>query len=101
MPFRIKRKTDKYFVSISIYRTRFEIIFNIFYFSDILRQRTRDIEVKRYCVSLLEKYGSFKYTREVLDSLDKEARLEVARLGPNPIMENLLNELLNWKTSSK
>lgn len=69
-------------------------------FLDILRQRTRDIEVKRYCVSLLEKYGSFQYTREVLDSLDKEARLEVARLGPNPIMDTLLNELLSWKNSN-
>lgn len=44
----------------------------------ILRQRTRDIEVKKYCIQLLEKMGSFKYTREILDSLDKEARTEVS-----------------------
>jgi geranylgeranyl diphosphate synthase, type III len=70
------------------------------YFLDILRQRTRDVEVKKYCVSLLEKTGSFRYTREILDGLDKEARKEVAQLGPNPIMENLLDELLSWKTTA-
>jgi geranylgeranyl diphosphate synthase type 3 len=69
-------------------------------FVDILRQRTRDVEVKRYCVTLLEKLGSFKYTRETLDTLDKEARNEVAQLGPNPIMEKLLEELLSWKDTS-
>lgn len=44
---------------------------------DILRQRTHDIEVKKYCITLLEKLGSFEYTRQVLESLDKEARAEV------------------------
>jgi len=57
--------------------------------------------VKRYCVSLLEKLGSFKYTRETLEALDNEARNEVAQLGPNPIMANLLDELLNWRTSAE
>ncbi|KAL7050895.1 hypothetical protein ACKWTF_004261 [Chironomus riparius] len=66
----------------------------------ILRQRTRDVEVKKYCVSLLEKTGSFRYTRETLDALDKEARNEVMELGPNPIMDNLLDELLSWKTTA-
>lgn len=63
----------------------------------ILRQRTRDNEVKKYCIGLLEKLGSFEYTRKTLEALDKEARAEVARLGPNPIMDNLLTELLSWK----
>ncbi|XP_041774726.1 geranylgeranyl pyrophosphate synthase [Anopheles merus] len=66
----------------------------------ILRQRTRDVEVKRYCITLLEKLGSFQYTRDVLESLDKEARKEVESLGPNPIMEALLNDLLSWKQVS-
>lgn len=63
----------------------------------ILRQRTRDIEVKKYCVGLLEKYGSFQYTRKVLEALDLQAREEVRQFGPNPIMETILNDLLNWK----
>lgn len=45
--------------------------------SDILRQRTRDNEVKKYCIGLLEKLGSFEYTRNTLDALDQEARAEV------------------------
>lgn len=53
--------------------------------------------MKKYCISLLEKLGSFAYTRKILENLDLEAREEVSELGPNPIMENLLNELLNWK----
>lgn len=70
-------------------------------FLDILRQRTRDFEVKKYCINILEKLGSFQYTREVLDSLDKAARAEVSNFGPNPIMENLLNDLLSWKNAEK
>ncbi|XP_004524463.1 geranylgeranyl pyrophosphate synthase isoform X2 [Ceratitis capitata] len=65
----------------------------------ILRQRTHDIEVKKYCIGLLEKLGSFQYTREVLESLDKEARAEVERLGGNPYMDLLLNKLLSWKAT--
>ncbi|KAI8126025.1 hypothetical protein FF38_13514 [Lucilia cuprina] len=63
----------------------------------ILRQRPRDVEVKKYCISLLEKLGSFQYTRQVLESLDKEARTEVNRLGGNPYMDILLNKLLSWR----
>ena len=73
---------------------------NIEFILDILRQRTRDVEVKKYCVSILEKLGSFQYTRETLEALDKEARNEVELLGPNPIMNQLLDELLSWRTST-
>ncbi|XP_054266724.1 terpene synthase [Macrosteles quadrilineatus] len=62
----------------------------------ILRQRTRDVEVKRYCITLLDKFGSFAHTRETLLQLDREARDEVSRMGGNPLMEEILDELLNW-----
>ncbi|XP_013110631.1 terpene synthase isoform X1 [Stomoxys calcitrans] len=65
----------------------------------ILRQRTQDVEVKKYCITLLEKLGSFRYTRNVLESLDEEARAEVKRLGGNPHMDILLDKLLSWKNS--
>ncbi|KAG0726583.1 Geranylgeranyl pyrophosphate synthase [Chionoecetes opilio] len=32
---------------------------------DIIRQRPKDLEVKRYCVSLLEKFGSLQHTKEL------------------------------------
>ncbi|KZC08587.1 Geranylgeranyl pyrophosphate synthase [Dufourea novaeangliae] len=64
---------------------------------NILRQRTKDIEVKRYCVNLLEKFGSFAYTRAVFEELDKKARNEIQRLGGNPLLIAFLDEFLNWK----
>ncbi|KAF9797061.1 hypothetical protein SFRURICE_006936 [Spodoptera frugiperda] len=64
---------------------------------DILRQRTRDLEVKRYCITILERLGSFAYTRNTLHGLDQEARREVARLGGNPHLEALLDDLLSWR----
>jgi len=63
---------------------------------NILRQRTKDINVKRYCVSLLDKFGSFQYTRETLLRLDLDARKEIEKLGGNPILEKVLDELKNW-----
>ena len=64
---------------------------------NILRQRTTDIEVKKYCVSLLEKTGSFKYTLDVLEELDSKVRKEVENLGGNVDLIDLMNELKNWK----
>ncbi|XP_026674187.1 geranylgeranyl pyrophosphate synthase [Ceratina calcarata] len=64
---------------------------------NILRQRTKDIEVKRYCVNLLEKFGSFAYTRATLEELDKKARDEVQRLGGNPLLLQVLDDLMSWK----
>lgn len=65
---------------------------------NILRQRTNDIEVKKYCINLLEKFGSFEYTRTVLEELDKKARDEVQRIGGNPLLIKVLDELINWKS---
>lgn len=63
---------------------------------DVLRQRTSDVEVKRYCVKLLERFGSFDYTRNVLLSIDKEVREEVKKLGENSLMISLIDELLTF-----
>ncbi|XP_011303192.1 geranylgeranyl pyrophosphate synthase isoform X2 [Fopius arisanus] len=59
--------------------------------------RTKDVEVKKYCVTLLEKFGSFAYTRTVLEELDRKARDEVERLGGNPLLVKVLDDLLNWR----
>lgn len=58
------------------------------------------MEVKKYCITLLEKFGSFSHTRHTLEELDAEARVEVARLGGNPLLEAVLDELLTWKRST-
>ncbi|KAG5323008.1 GGPPS synthase, partial [Acromyrmex heyeri] len=65
---------------------------------DIVRQRTKDIEVKRHCIKLLERFGSFEYTRNVLEELDSTARAEIERLGGNPLLVKILDELKNWDT---
>lgn len=41
---------------------------------NILKQRTSDIQVKRYAVAYMESTGSFEYTREVLAILVARAR---------------------------
>lgn len=56
----------------------------------ILRQRTKDIEVKKYCVKLLTEMGSFEYTTEVLGRLQKESAVEIDKLGGNSYMEKIL-----------
>lgn len=45
----------------------------------------------------MEKFGSFAYTRKVLSELDQEAREEVEKLGGNPHLIAILDELLEWK----
>jgi geranylgeranyl diphosphate synthase type 3 len=62
-----------------------------------MKQRTQDVELKKYCCSLLEKFGSFSYTRRTLEELDAEARDEIAKHGGNPVLEKVLNDLLTWK----
>ena len=53
-------------------------------YQDILKQRTTDIRMKPYCANLLKSFGSLKYTKDVLEELNKKIRLEVERLGGNP-----------------
>ena len=38
----------------------------------VLRQRTTDHDVKKYCVEYMKKIGSFEYTRTVLADLEKQ-----------------------------
>ena len=64
---------------------------------NILRQRTTDIEVKKYCISLLEDAGSFKYSLEVLEELDSRIRDEIEKLGGNSVLVQLMDELKNWQ----
>ncbi|VVC98902.1 unnamed protein product [Leptidea sinapis] len=59
----------------------------------ILRQRTTDINLKRYCVSTLEELGSMEYTRQRLRQLDRQIRNEIKRLGGNPELIAVMNDL--------
>ncbi|CAH0729177.1 unnamed protein product, partial [Brenthis ino] len=65
---------------------------------NILKQRTRDVSLKKYFVSLLNTLGSLQYTRNVMEEMDREARAMISKFGGNPLLETALDELLNWKT---
>jgi len=63
----------------------------------ILRNRPKENELKKYCVSLLEKCGSLAYTRTALAQLDAAARAQTEALGCNPLMTALLDALCDWR----
>lgn len=63
---------------------------------NILKKRTTDLEIKKYAVDVLEKLGSFAYTKQFMEQLDAEARRETEKLGDNPYIGQVLDELRNW-----
>ncbi|XP_067876740.1 geranylgeranyl pyrophosphate synthase isoform X2 [Heterodontus francisci] len=60
---------------------------------NILRQRTENVDVKKYCVNYLEKVGSLDYTRETLKQLESEAYKTIDKLGGNPQLTALIEQL--------
>ncbi|KAF2885015.1 hypothetical protein ILUMI_21131 [Ignelater luminosus] len=57
---------------------------------DILSQKTRDLEVLRYCRSIIEKCGGQEYTRKAINKYKSIILEERTKLKPNPIFEELL-----------
>lgn len=60
---------------------------------NILRQRTENMDIKRYCVDYLEKVGSFAYTRGTLRDLEAEVYRLIKEFGGNPELESLVKLL--------
>ncbi|XP_034964306.1 geranylgeranyl pyrophosphate synthase [Zootoca vivipara] len=60
---------------------------------NILRQRTENVDIKKYCVHYLEDVGSFEYTRKTLKELEAEAYKQIESLGENPELTALLEYL--------
>uniref|UniRef100_A0A8D0CRL8 Geranylgeranyl pyrophosphate synthase n=1 Tax=Sander lucioperca TaxID=283035 RepID=A0A8D0CRL8_SANLU len=60
---------------------------------NILRQRTENMDIKRYCVDYLEKVGSFAYTRQTLRDLEAEVYRLIGEFGGNPQLESLVKHL--------
>ena len=65
---------------------------------NIVRQRTNDVEVKKYAIQLLEDAGSFEYTRQQMKELDSKIRREVELLNGNQLLKKLLDEMQNWNS---
>jgi geranylgeranyl diphosphate synthase type 3 len=59
----------------------------------ILRQKTTETEVKKYCIQYLNAIGSFAYTREVLLGLEKQLVQQIEELGGNPFLTSLIDRL--------
>ncbi|XP_069741247.1 geranylgeranyl pyrophosphate synthase isoform X2 [Narcine bancroftii] len=60
---------------------------------NILRQRTENVDVKKYCVNYISKVGSFDYTRQALKDLEAEALKIIGQLGGNPKLTALIEQL--------
>ncbi|XP_060570729.1 geranylgeranyl pyrophosphate synthase-like isoform X2 [Ruditapes philippinarum] len=59
----------------------------------ILRRRTKDNDVKKYCVDLLHKKGSFDYTKEKLIQLEQKIYEQIDECGGNQHLKGLIDEL--------
>ena len=62
----------------------------------ILKKTTQDVEVNKFCISLLETSGSLKCTKKIMADLDKAVCSEVDRLGGNIIIPRVREEIRNW-----
>ncbi|XP_054155136.1 geranylgeranyl pyrophosphate synthase-like isoform X2 [Oppia nitens] len=60
---------------------------------NILRQRTKNVELKKYAVQKLEEFGSFIHTLKTLEEINGKARHELEALGGNPLLLQLLDFL--------
>ncbi|XP_050685546.1 terpene synthase-like [Leptidea sinapis] len=60
---------------------------------NILRQRTRDPDRKKFCVSVLESLGSIKYTRDQIIELEKWLRNEINNFGGNSELSAIIDEM--------
>ncbi|OQV25172.1 Geranylgeranyl pyrophosphate synthase [Hypsibius exemplaris] len=60
--------------------------------SNVVRQRTEDVNVKKYCVDCLTKLGSLEYTKTYLKELDNRARGLIADLGGNDVLLKFLDD---------
>ena len=65
----------------------------------ILKKTTQDVEVNKFCISLLEASGSLKYTKKTMADLDKAICSEVDRLGGKTVHNNLIQQTnKQWET---
>ncbi|KAJ8330585.1 hypothetical protein O5D80_001560 [Batrachochytrium dendrobatidis] len=59
----------------------------------ILRQRTRDMDIKKYAIEILENAGVFADTAKELKSMERKAREMVVKHGGNQVLEQILDGL--------
>jgi geranylgeranyl diphosphate synthase type 3 len=62
---------------------------------NILKQRTEDVDVKRYAVAYLRQAGSFDYTRGVLNGIKQSLETRIQALGGNAQLMQIIRVLAN------
>jgi geranylgeranyl diphosphate synthase type 3 len=60
---------------------------------DILKQKTEDVDIKKFALHCMEQTRSFEYTRGVLRALLQELQTRIAELGGNPPLEHIIKVL--------
>jgi geranylgeranyl diphosphate synthase type 3 len=63
---------------------------------NILKQKTTNVQVKRYAVAYMESTGSFDYTRQVLNVLVERARKLVAEVDAGTGRTKGVAKILEW-----
>lgn len=59
----------------------------------ILKQKTKDLALKKHAVDIMKQAGSLEFTICYLKNLESEAVLEIERLGSNPLLTKILVHL--------
>ncbi|XP_067931968.1 geranylgeranyl pyrophosphate synthase-like [Watersipora subatra] len=59
----------------------------------IVRQRTTDNDVKKYCVQRITQFGAREYTTNILLELETELYDQIEKLGGNPLLVALIDGL--------
>ncbi|CCI44927.1 unnamed protein product [Albugo candida] len=60
---------------------------------NIMKQRTKDVEVKKYAIQYLEKQGAAAQTKAKLDDLHGNIKSQLDGIGGNPILEKIMDSL--------
>jgi geranylgeranyl diphosphate synthase type 3 len=60
---------------------------------NIVKQKTREREVKEYALKIMESTNSFQYTRSFLRDIEVQARDEIEKLGGNDQLLQILEQL--------
>eukprot|EP01100_Stratorugosa_tubuloviscum_P016080 TRINITY_DN996_c0_g2_i1.p1 TRINITY_DN996_c0_g2~~TRINITY_DN996_c0_g2_i1.p1 ORF type:complete len:327 (+),score=130.78 TRINITY_DN996_c0_g2_i1:179-1159(+) len=60
---------------------------------NVLKQRTEDVEIKKYAVEYMKKTGSFSYTLNILKDIEKQINLSIEKFGGNKELEGMMQDL--------
>lgn len=66
----------------------------VVYIVEILKQKTEDVDLKKYALSIMEKTKSFEYTEKVIEEHKEQVLKLITELGGNPYLLKLVETLM-------